>query len=170
MNGIAVFSPVTLPALLVRAASLFGLWLVIAGAQPAEVVVGALATAAAVFVSFRLSPPGYSGASLAGTIKLLCHLLYRSLVAGFDVARRAIDPRLPLRPGFVSFKSDLQPGAKCDAFCTIASLLPGTLPAGLDRDGSVLVHCLDVRQPVADDLNIEKAAFDRAFGGERSHD
>ena len=168
MNGIAAFNPVTLPALLVRAASLFGLWLIIAGAQLAEVVVGTLATAAAVFVSLRLSPPGHSRISLAGTVKLLCHLLYRSFGAGFDVAWRAIDPRLPLRPGFISFKSNFQPGPKCDAFCTIASLLPGTLPAGFDREGSLLVHCLDVQQPVADELNIEKSAFDRAFGGERS--
>jgi len=168
VNGIAAFGSVTLPALLVRAASLFGLWLIIAGAQPAEVVVGTLATAAAVFVSLRLSPPAHSRISPAGTAKLLCHLLYRSFGAGFDVAWRAIDPRLPLRPGFVSFKSSFRPGPKCDAFCTIASLLPGTLPAGFDRDGSVLVHCLDVQQPVVDELSIEKAAFDRAFGAEDS--
>jgi multicomponent Na+:H+ antiporter subunit E len=167
VNRIAAFGPVTLPALLVRASSLFALWLIIAGAQPAEIVVGILATAAAVFVSLRLLPPGHSRISLAGTVKLLCHLLYRSFGAGFDVAWRAINPRLPLRPGFVSFKSSFQPGPKCDAFCTIASMLPGTLPAGFDRDGSVLVHCLDVRQPVTDELDIEKVAFDRAFGGER---
>lgn len=169
MNGIAL-RPGTLPALLVRAASLLVLWLVIAGVQPAEVIVGALAAAAATLSSLRLSPPGDRHVSPAATVKLLFHLLYRSLGAGLDVARRAIDPRLPLRPGFVTFSSRLPTRPQCDAFCTMASLLPGTLPAGFTSEGNVLIHCLDVTQPVIGELTVEEAAFTRAFGGERNDD
>jgi multicomponent Na+:H+ antiporter subunit E len=64
-------------------------------------------------------------------------------MAGVDVARRALDPRLPLRPGFVTYAPRLPPGGARDAFCALASLMPGTLPADTNEDGTLLVHCLD---------------------------
>jgi multicomponent Na+:H+ antiporter subunit E len=151
--------------LLVRAASLLALWLVIAGTEPAEIIVGALTAAAATAASLQLSPPGHTRVSPIAAVTLLLHLLYRALGAGLDVAWRALDPRLPLRPGFVTFSPRLSTRPQCDAFCTMASLLPGTLPAGFTSEGSVLIHCLDATEPVIGELSHEEAAFAQAFGG-----
>ena len=89
--------------------------------------------------------------------------LYQSVVAGLDVARRALDPRLPLRPGFVTYPVGFPPGTARNAFTTLTSLLPGTVPAG-EEGGAVLYHCLDVDQPVVSQLAAEEAALSRALG------
>ena len=52
-----------------------------------------------------------------------------------------------------------RPARARDAFCALASLLPGTLPADTNDDGTRLVHCLDVDQPVAAQLAAEEALF-----------
>ena len=46
----------------------------------------------------------------------------------------------------------------------LVRLLPGTLPAGSDDDGALLIHCLDVEQPVADNLSAEEVLFSRMIG------
>lgn len=51
----------------------------------------------------------------------------------------------------------------------LASLVPGTLPAGLDGGGAMLVHCLDVGQPVAAQLAIDEALLARAVGARHEH-
>lgn len=49
-------------------------------------------------------------------------------------------------------------------FTSLTSLLPGTVPTGSDESGAVLVHCLDVEQPVAAQLAAEEALFARIVG------
>jgi multicomponent Na+:H+ antiporter subunit F len=51
----------------------------------------------------RLLPPQPGHVRLTGLLSLIPHFLWKSVVAGVDVALRAFDPRLPLRPGFVAF-------------------------------------------------------------------
>jgi len=88
-----------------------------------------------------------------------------SVAGGFDVARRALRPELDLRPGFVTAPLRLPPGNARNAFSALASLLPGTLPVGMDED-SLLVHGLDVAQPIAENLSHEESLFMRALGNE----
>jgi multicomponent Na+:H+ antiporter subunit E len=90
--------------------------------------------------------------------------LRQSIVAGIDVARRALDPRLPLRPGFVVHRTHLPPGPMRNAFCTMTSLLPGTLPCGSDGSHGLVIHRLDINQPVAEQLAREEALLMRALG------
>jgi len=86
------------------------------------------------------------------------------VVAGFDVARRALDPRLPLRPGFVAYQMRTPPSPARNLFCTLSSLLPGTLPTGLDEAGMLVVHCLDVEQPVLEQMAVEETMLIRILG------
>ena len=85
------------------------------------------------------------------------HFLRQSIAAGTDVALRALDPRLPIRPGFVVYQARLPPGTKRNAFCAIMSLLPGTLPCGAAEGNGLAIHCLDVTQPVTEQLAAEEA-------------
>jgi multicomponent Na+:H+ antiporter subunit E len=89
-------------------------------------------------------------------LRFLC----QSVVAGVDVARRALDPRLPLNPGFVLYAVRLPPGPRRNTFTALMSLLPGTVPTG-SAEGGLLIHCLDVGQPVAAQLAEEEALFAR---------
>jgi multicomponent Na+:H+ antiporter subunit E len=148
-----------------RAAAFLGFWLVLSGADPAGLPVGAMAAVLATWASLRLLPAGTWRPRPASLVRLALRFLRQSAIAGADVAWRALDPRLPLRPGFVSFPTRLPPGTARSAFCTLTSLLPGTVPAGSDGSGSIVVHCLDVRQPVLADLTAEEALLMRAIGG-----
>ena len=141
-----------------------GLWLVIAGAHLADLPAAIVAVVCATWASLRLLPPSGSSVSIPAMVLLALGFLGQSIVAGLDVARRALDPRLPLRPGFVTYEIGYPPGATRNIFTTLTSLLPGTVPAG--DDGAALVyHCLDVDQPVAAQLTAEEAALSRALNG-----
>jgi multicomponent Na+:H+ antiporter subunit E len=148
---------------LVRAACFAMLWLVLAGVDPGDLPAAAVAVAAATFVSLRLLPAGRFRLSPAGVTQLALRFPVQAVIAGVDVARRALDPRLPLRPGFVTFSPRLPPGVARDAFCALASLMPGTLPADTGADGTLLVHCLDIGQPAVEQLALEEARFMRAL-------
>ncbi len=146
-------------------AGLFVLWLALAGAGPADLLPGAAAAFAAAWVSLRLRPPGdwqFRPLALAG---FALRFLRQSVTAGVDVAWRAFDPRLPLRPGFVICPLRLPPGPTRNLFCTITSLLPGTVPAGSAAGGGLIVHCLDTAQPVAADLRAEEALLTKVLLG-----
>jgi multicomponent Na+:H+ antiporter subunit E len=151
---------------LMRALSLFAFWLVVSGLKPLDMAAGAITAGVAAWISVRLMPPGELSVRPLGLALYAMRMLRQSVVAGFDVAWRALDPRLPLRPGFVHYQSRLAPGIARSAFCTTTSLLPGTLPCGTEPDGAVVVHCLDVTQPVTTQLAAEEASFVRALGGE----
>jgi multicomponent Na+:H+ antiporter subunit E len=154
----------------VRALGFLILWMMFSGGDAADLLAGAVAALAATWASLRLLPPGPSlsmrPAALAG---LSSRFLCQSVVAGVDVARRALDPRLPLRPGFVVYPVGLRPGPARNAYTTLMSLLPGTVPTGLDKSGGLLIHCLDVEQPVVAQLAAEEALLVRAIGGVRSN-
>lgn len=155
----------TVSATVVRAIGFFVFWLMLAGVDPADLPAAALAVAAATWTSLHLLPPGTWRFSPLGLARLVLRFPLQSVIAGVDVARRALDPRLPLRPGFVACPARLPAGTARDAFCTLTSLLPGTLPAGTARDGTLLIHCLDVGQPVAAQLAREETLFAGALCG-----
>ena len=156
-------------AALTRATAFLVLWLILAGFNPADLPAAVVAVAGATWTSLRLLPPGGSPLSPLGIASLALRFPRQSLMAGIDVARRALDPRLPLRPGFVTVSPRLSPGTPRDAFCAFASLLPGTLPTDTNEDGTLLVHCLDIGLPVATQMAADEEFFGRALGGWRDN-
>ncbi|WP_026181626.1 Na+/H+ antiporter subunit E [Thioalkalivibrio sp. ALJ7] len=73
---------------------------------------------------------------------LLGFFLRSSFVGGLDVARRALHPRLPIEPAFVTYRSELAHGPPLTLFMAVVSLLPGTLSVRLE--GRLLtLHVLD---------------------------
>ena len=145
-----------------RAALFLCLWLVLAGANPADLPAAAAAIAAATWTSLHLLEPSSSRRSPGAIARLALLFLYHSVVAGIDVAGRALNPRLPLHPGFVSYPTQLSRGVRQNVFTTLTSLLPGTVPAG-EENGQIVYHCLDVTQPIVADLAAEEAALVRAL-------
>jgi multicomponent Na+:H+ antiporter subunit E len=67
--------------------------------------------------------------------------LVGSLGGGFDVARRALDPRQPTQPGWLRYPLRLPLGAPTTLFVGAMNLLPGTLGVELEEQ-HVLVHTL----------------------------
>jgi len=141
------------------------IWLILAGADPVDLPVGIAAIVLAVWTSMRLLPPGRWRVSPIALLSLTLRFFRQSIVAGFDIAWRVLDPRLPLNPGFVVYPTRIPQGPAFNVFCTFISLAPGTLPVGQDDSGAIVVHCLDVSQPVAAQLAADDRLLKQALGG-----
>ena len=153
----------------VRALLFFALWLVIdQSAKPANLLFGIVATAGATWASLWLLPPDTGRVRIGALLLLLPRFLWQSVVAGIDVARRAFSPKLPLNPGFVDYPVDLPRGSARNTFELISSLLPGSVPTN-ETEGLIEYHCLDVQQPVVEQLKAEERAYARALVVGRRH-
>jgi multicomponent Na+:H+ antiporter subunit E len=148
-----------------RAACFFTFWLILYGVKSADLPIGIIAAIIATWASRRLLPPGRSGLRPIPLVRLVLRFLRQSIVAGIDVAWRALDPRMPVRPGFVIYQSHFPVGPMRNTFCTMTGLLPGTLPCGSNENGDLVIHCLDVSQPVLEQLAAEEVALHRVLGG-----
>jgi len=167
MSGPALWSKAR--AGTVRALLFFALWLVIdQSAKPANLVFGIVVAACATWASLWLLPPDTGRVRIGTLLLLLPRFLWNSLVAGVDVARRAFSPSLPLSPGFVDYPVMLPRGSARNAFELISSLLPGSVPTD-ETEGLIEYHCLDVRQPVIEQLAIEERAHAPTLVPRRRH-
>jgi multicomponent Na+:H+ antiporter subunit E len=151
-----------------RAIGFLIFWIILSRGDPADLVAGAVAAAAATGASLRLLPPAGSGVRPAALIGLVLRFLRQSAVAGVDVARRALDPSLPLHPGVVVYPIGLPSGPSRNMFTALMSLLPGTVPTGATAGEGLLVHCLDAGQPVAAQLAAEEEHFAQIIGSGRT--
>ena len=154
-------------AILVRGAGYFVLWMIMAGGRDADVLPGLAAAALATWVSLVLLPldPAFAQVRPLALLRLAIRFVWGSVVAGLDIARRAFSPSLPLKPGYVAYPVALPPGTSRNLFTSVTSLMPGTLPSGTSESGDVIYHCLDVDQPVVQDLGQEEARLVAALGG-----
>jgi multicomponent Na+:H+ antiporter subunit E len=147
-----------------RAASLLGFWVVLIGYDIADLAVGLVIAAAATWVSLRVLDPQPRWLRPLAVPRLAGHFVWQSVVAGSDVAWRALDPRLPLNPGFTSYVVELPTPVLRNTFATLTSLLPGSVVVGGD-EGQLVYHCLDTDQSVAAQLNTEEALLRQALSG-----
>ena len=156
-------------AVVVRWVLFLVLWLCLAGKGPdvATALFGAASAALATWISVVLLPP-CPGASLPGVAGLALHLVRQTFKSGIEVAGLAFGPIRRMRPGAVPFRPSIAPGTLRDAFAALTSLVPGTLPIGEDDDGRILYHCLNVQQPVSEQLRTDERAVRRAFAASRA--
>lgn len=141
-----------------QAAVLGGLWLILTGADPGSLAVGAPVVVMAVLVS------GWLGLgrriSITRLLVFLPVFILRSVVAAFDVARRTFAPQLLISPALVSYDIDLPDTLSRVFFMNTVSLLPGTLSAALEGD-RLIVHVLDNRR----DHSAELARLEKTVAG-----
>ena len=158
-------APLKMKTLAVRFVFFLGVWLMIASWKAEDLPVGLVASALALWISLSLLPPTIVRPHFAALAKLSLRFLSSSIIAGVDVARRALLPRLDLRPGFVAVPLTLPPGADRNAFLVYQSLQPGTSPTS--AEGEMLqVHCLDISQPIAATIVADETLFKKAIGHE----
>src|SRR5215475_2367122 len=123
-----------------RAVLFFLFWLMIAGSDPADLPIGAATAALATWASLRLLPPARVRLRPWALAGFVLHFLVQSVRSGVQVAVLAFRPSMPIKPGFVTYRTDLS-GGTLSAFCALSSLLPGTLPMGSGEPGELLIHC-----------------------------
>ncbi|WP_137178809.1 Na+/H+ antiporter subunit E [Roseomonas sp. AR75] len=141
-------SPTPFSAALLRGAALFALWLVVAGPNLLGLGFGLLAAGLGTWASLALLPPATARISPAALARVIAGVLRQSVLAGWDIARRALARDMRLAPGDVAVPLHLPPGAAQDGFRLLASLAPGALPLESGQ-GTLRLHVLDMREPHA---------------------
>lgn len=154
---------------MIRFAGFFGIWIVLNGADLLGLLIGLVASAGVTWLSFQLIPFSHHRIKHRALAVQTCHFLWSSVVAGVDVALRAFYPRVRVNPGFVVCPCRLPEGASRDVFLAISSLVPGSLPAGIE-EGRVIIHCLDISQPVAAQMAENEKLFMKVIGKEPGDD
>jgi multicomponent Na+:H+ antiporter subunit E len=146
-----------------RGTAFFALWFVLLpSVEPPDLAVGVLATACATSASLALLPPEAGRVRFFALVALVPRFVWQSLVAGFDVARRALAPGMPLATGLVDYHTGFPRGLARNNFATITSLMPGTLPCG-DGPDTIEIHCLDVGQPVGEQMADEERRLSKVL-------
>jgi multicomponent Na+:H+ antiporter subunit E len=158
-------APLMMKVIAARFAFFTGVWLMIADWKEEDLPIGFAASALALWISLSLLPPTAVGLRLAPLAKLTVRFLSLSIIAGVDVARRALLPRLDLRPGFVALPFTLPSGLARNAFLVYSSLQPGTMPTSAEGE-TLQVHGLDISQPIAATVQADEALFGKAISHE----
>lgn len=162
-------TPTLARAALERGMMFLAMWVVLMpSAKPGDLAIGLVATIAATWTSVRLLPREAGHVRFRSLLVFIPHFLWQSVVAGVDVARRALDPRMPLKPGFVDCPVSFPPGLARNEFASIMSLMPGSVPVG-ESDFAIVFHCLDVTQPLAQQMAEEEELLTDALVTGESH-
>jgi len=136
---------------LARLALLALIWLGLNGADWSSWIVGGPVVFAAAWISVKLLPAIPWHWSVRGAIAFAGFFLRESLRGGWDVACRALSPKLALSPAIVCVPFHLPPGAARWFFCGAISLLPGTAVVAIAED-NLCVHALDCSPRVQEEL------------------
>jgi len=84
------------------------------------------------------------------------------VLSNWDVARRVIDPKLPINPGIVAIKTNLKEDYKKLMLANSITLTPGTITLDV-KDDTLYIHWIDVLTE-----DIEKASKEIAGDFERT--
>ena len=126
----------------------FGLWLLLSGYfdVPLLLVFGALSCALVVFVGWRVEAidPEERPLRLRLHPSILAYwpwLLWQIVLANLDVAKRIIDPKLPISPTLITLKPSQRGDLGRVIYANSITLTPGTVTIALKGD-TLQVHAL----------------------------
>lgn len=137
------------------------IWVALTQGASSSIPIGVVVVAAAAFASALLLPrlPW----SPRGLVPFAGYFLINSLRGGFDVARRAFHPRLPLAPDVIEYAFRIKGELPRVALANMISLLPGTLGADLD-DTRLYVHALDADRDIQSEIEDAERRVAGLFG------
>ncbi len=85
------------------------------------------------------------------------------VLANWDVAKRVIDPKLPINPGIVAIKTNLKEDYKKLMLANSITLTPGTITMDV-RDDTLFIHWIDVTTKDTEEASEEIAGdFERTL-------
>lgn len=151
--------------ILVRLVLFTGIWWLLTGGSLKTWGLGAAVVVSALIASLHLLPPGPHHISLLALFTFSLFFIVRSVVAGTQVARFALQPRLKLRPVMLHVPLRLKQEPERVFLASTLSLLPGTLTTGLD--GHILrLHVLDEHLPAEEEVREVERRVARLFCSE----
>jgi len=147
------------------------LWAALNPGDAKSWLVGAPVVVLATGAALALRDPLALRISPLAALKFSVFFAHQSLRGGWNVAKCAFHPRLPLNPGLTTYQLRL-PEERARVFLAIVtSLLPGTLSADLEGR-NLLLHELDASPAVLEEMRILEnhiaALFALDVAGERN--
>jgi multicomponent Na+:H+ antiporter subunit E len=139
------------------------LWLGLNGADGSSLIVGGPVVVAAAWLSVNLLPSLSWHWSARGALAFAGWFLRESLRGGWDVACRALAPKLALSPNILCVPFQLPRGPARLFFCGAISLLPGTAVVAI-TENSLCVHALDGSPRVEKELRELERCVAALFG------
>jgi len=135
---------------LTATAALWLLWMALVGALGAQEAAAGLVVAVVVAAVAGAAP--FTGRSLhileprrlAMAVAYVPYLMWSIVRSNLDVARRVIDPALPIRPGIVRVRTRLTHPVARLLLANSITLTPGTLTVDLCED-ELCIHWVDVQ-------------------------
>lgn len=137
-----------LKAFLLSVLILFGLWLLLGGTAPDEIMTGAVVAVLVslvflsridVLASLRLTPK-----SLAYIPAFLVVFIMELVKSTYDVARRVVSPSLPINPGIVKVRTKLKSPWGRIMLANSITLTPGTMTVETDGE-DFYIHWIDIQ-------------------------
>jgi len=115
--------------------------------NPQELIVGAVLSLIIASLSFKaFTDYGLSffhPKKLLNIVKYIFVFLIALIKSNFDVARRVINPKLPINPGIVTYKTKLKSDTAKVFLANSITLTPGTLTVDVIGD-ELFIHWIDV--------------------------
>ncbi len=157
-------SSILLKSFLLRFAIFAAGWLVLLGGQQlSDIWFVILFLVATTVISIYTVPPGQWVISPLGVVRFVPYFLITALRGGWDVARRVFFRTVPTDPDFITIKHDRDP-RKTLILVWVISLLPGTASSGITEE-SIVVHVLDKKLPVTEEIMELQNRINEIFGG-----
>lgn len=135
------------------------LWTVISGANFDELFMVIAIILLATLTSLYVLPRGYWSLRPMGCLRFLPYFLWHSLLGGWDVAKRALSPAMPLAPAVITFQTDTNEAQRVLLAWAI-SLLPGTASIAIEGQ-QLTIHVLDKHLEVETSLRVLEAKVKR---------
>lgn len=138
---------------------MYVIWLAMAGIQVEEMVLGAVVC---LILAYILGSYVNISFSISGLPRIIIFisiyipvLMFELVKANLDVARRVLNPKLPIRPGVIKVKTAIQSDFGKLVLANSITLTPGTISLDADQEG-IYVHCIDVENSDLVASNFEK--------------
>lgn len=122
-------------------------WVLLSGHfDPLLIAFGIISIALVTWLSARLSTLAHRGQPLffrpIGLLRYWGWLFVQIFVSNIDVARRTLDPSLPIRPALKKVGAVPETEVGAAIYANSITLTPGTTAIGFTPAGEVLVHAL----------------------------
>ena len=130
------------------ASIIFLFWLAYTSSfQTGELITGLIVSLIIAFFTYesftRVSPENNIVKRIFSFLKYLPIFIIEMIKANIDVARRVINPSLPINPGIVAIKTDLKSDQAKMFLANSITLTPGTLTVDI-KDDTLYIHWIDV--------------------------
>ncbi|MBU0996812.1 MAG: Na+/H+ antiporter subunit E [Firmicutes bacterium] len=148
---------------------LFVVYLFLAGFTVYELILGGIVSAALTVILVKYVNFSIDWQFPIKLVKFIFIYLpvfiWKLLLANLDVAKRVLSPKIPLNPGIVKIKTNLQGDFGKLALANSITLTPGTLSIDVEGD-SLYIHTVDVKGKNEEE-NRERISepFEKILGG-----